>query len=103
MDKRYKLIEYRTDHIRLTQLFDLKNDPWEQYNLYDMDGTDEIVERLRGELFRLRDEWEDEGILFGQQFWQQWRLYEAAEVHGVASPKGANMAAQVSDWGTNKK
>ena len=103
MDKRYKLIEYRTEHIRLTQLFDLKNDPWEQYNLYDMAGTDEIVEKLRGELFRLRDEWDDEGILFGQQFWQQWRQYEAAEVHGVARPKGANMAAQVSDWGTNKK
>ena len=73
MDERYKLLEYRTEHIKLTQLFDLKNDPWEQYNLFEMLGSDEIVARMREKLFEMRDEWEDESVLFGQQYWQQWR------------------------------
>ena len=103
MDSRYKLIEYRTEHLKLTQLFDLENDPWETMNLFDMTGYDGITERLRKKLFEFRDEWEDEGILLGQQYWQQWRQYEDAEVHGVASPKGADMAAQAKDWGTSKK
>ena len=102
MDERYKLLEYRTEHIKLTQLFDLKNDPWEQYNLFEMLGSDEIAARMREKLFEMRDEWEDESVLFGQQYWQQWRQYEAAEVHGVAAPKGVDMAAQVNSWGTNK-
>ena len=102
MDERYKLLEYRTEHIKLTQLFGLKNDPWEQYNLFEMLGSDEIVARMREKLFEMRDEWEDESVLFGQQYWQQWRQYEAAEVHGVAAPKGVDMAAQVNSWGTNK-
>ena len=100
---KYKLIEYRTDHIKLTQLFDLENDPWERSNLYDMAGTEELTAHLRERLFALRDEWEDESILLGQQYWQQWRQYEAAEVHGVPSPMGADMRAQVNSWGTDKK
>lgn len=103
MDKRYKLIEYRTDHLKLTQLFDLKNDPWEKYNIFDMAGSGEIVDRLRAHLYELRDKWEDEGVQFGQQFWQQWRQYEEAELRGVASPMGADMIAQVRSWGTSKK
>ncbi|MBR5742016.1 MAG: hypothetical protein IKX91_05605, partial [Firmicutes bacterium] len=96
-------IEYRTENLKLTQLFDLKNDPWETMNLFDMTGYDEITERLRKKLFEFRDEWDDESILLGQQYWQQWRQYEEAAVHGVASPKGADMAAQAKDWGTSKK
>jgi len=102
MDERYKLLEYRTENIKLTQLFDLKNDPWEMYNLFDMAGTDAIVNRLRKRLFQYRDEWEDESILLGQQYWKQWRQYEDAAIHGVASPKGADMHVQVNDWGLKK-
>lgn len=103
MDERYKLLEYRTENLKLTQLFDLQNDPWEQCNLYEMSGTDEIVARLRRRMFELRDEWDDEGILFGQQYWEQYRRYEAAALHGVAGPMGSNMQNQVSSWGTEKK
>lgn len=96
---KYKLLEYRTDKLKLTQLFDLEQDPWEQYNLFDMAGTEELTQKLREKLFALRDEWEDESILLGQQYWQQWRQYEEAEVKGVAQPKGASMKAQVASWG----
>ncbi|MBQ2751416.1 MAG: sulfatase-like hydrolase/transferase [Oscillospiraceae bacterium] len=103
MDERYKLIEYRTDDLKLTQLFDLKNDPWEKNNFYDIAGYEDIAANLREKLFALRDEWEDESTIFGQQYWKQWRQYEEAAVHGVGKPKGVNMANQVKDWGTDKK
>ena len=83
--------------------FDLKNDPWEKNNFYDIAGYEEITARLRQKLFALRDEWEDESTIFGQQYWQQWRQYDEAAVHGVGRPKGSNMANQVKDWGTDKK
>jgi arylsulfatase A-like enzyme len=103
MDAQYKLIEYRTENLKLTQLFDLKNDPMETMNLFDLGLYDDVTARLRKRLLEFRDEWDDESILFGQQYWQQWRQYEAAELHGVAAPKGADMVRQVNDWGTNKK
>ena len=99
----YKLLEYRTEDIKLTQLFDLKNDPWEMYNLFGMAGSEEIVAELRQKLLKLHDEWDDESILFGQQYWQQWRQYEEAALRGVAQPMGAGMNAQVNSWGTDKK
>lgn len=102
-DGRYKLIEYRTEDLKLTQLFDLENDPWEKNNFYDIAGYEQITASLREKLFALRDEWDDESTIFGQQFWTQWRQYEAAEVKGVGKPKGSNMANQVKDWGTDKK
>lgn len=98
MDNQYKLIEYRTDKIRLTQLFDLEKDPWEINNLFDMTGYDEVVERLRGKLLEYKNTWDDESILLGQQYWQQWRQYQEAEVHGVGEPKGVSVAAQIQSW-----
>ena len=85
MDERYKLVEYRTEDLKLTQLFDLKNDPWERNNFYDIAGYEEITARLRQRLFELRDEWEDESTIFGQQYWQQWRQYDEAAVRGVSA------------------
>lgn len=102
LDGRYKLIEYRTEDLKLTQLFDLQIDPWERYNFYDIEGYDEITKRLRQRLFELRDQWDDETTLFGQQYWTQWRQYEEAAVKGMGRPKGSNMANQVKDWGTSK-
>ena len=97
-----KLIEYRTDDLRLSQLYDLERDPYETCNFYDIAGYEGITARLREELYRLRDLWGDEETIFGQQYWQQWRQYEAAEVRGMGRPKGSNMANQIQDWGTNR-
>ncbi|MEA3400760.1 MAG: sulfatase-like hydrolase/transferase [Armatimonadota bacterium] len=49
-DDRYKLIEYRTDDGRVTQLFDLAADPLETANLACAPGMENEVKRLRGEL-----------------------------------------------------
>ncbi len=102
-DERYKLIEYRSEEVKLTQLFDLKTDPWETINYYGFTGYGEITERLRKRMQEYRDEWDEEKHLYGRQYWEQWRNYEAAEVHGVDKPKGTNMQNQVSDWGIAKK
>lgn len=100
---RYKLVEYRTEDLKLSQLFDLEEDPYECCNFYDIAGYEKIAEELREELFALRDSWDDEDTIFGQQYWQQWRGYDAAALHGVGKPKGSNMANQVKDWGTDRK
>ena len=100
---KYKLIEYRSENLKLTQLFDLEADPWERDNLFDAPGYDGITAELRRELFRLRDEWEDEKNEFGRLYWEQWRRYEDAALHGVPGPKGASMSAQVGSWGTELK
>lgn len=104
-DGRYKLIEYRTENVKLTQLFDLQNDPWETRNMFDCDGYAEITARLRARIQEYREEWDEEGHLFGQQFWEQWQRYEDAALHGVGQPKGANMINQTAEWGkaTKKK
>jgi arylsulfatase A-like enzyme len=95
-DRRYKLIEYRTEDLKLTQLFDLETDPWERYNFYDIAGYEEITARLRARLFEYRDEWEDEAHTAGKQFWQAFCDYEAAAPRGVSRPKGASLAAQLA-------
>ena len=102
-DGRYKLIEYRTENLKLTQLFDLQNDPWEMQNLFDLDGYEEITARLRSRMQEYREEWGEEEHLFGRQFWEQWHRYEDAAVHGVGQPKGASMINQTSEWGKAKK
>ena len=99
MDGKYKLIEYRTDKLKLTQLFDLENDPMEMANLFDIDGYESITNRLRERLFELRDEWGDKSTLAGRQFWQQYDLYEKARLEGVAHPKGSNFFSMTKEWG----
>ena len=56
----FKLVEYRTEDLKLSQLFDLEADPWEMCNFYDIAGYENITEELRHELFALRDSWDDE-------------------------------------------
>lgn len=102
-DGRYKLIEYRTENLKLTLLFDLQNDPWETRNLFDTPGYESITARLRTRMQEYRDEWEEDKHLFGQQYWEQWRRYEDAALHGVGQPKGANMVNQTAEWGKAKK
>ena len=99
----YKLIEYRTNELKLTQLFNLKDDPMETNNLFGVQGYEQITAHLREKMFALRDEWEDEKDELGAHFWAQWRKYEEAALPNMGGPKGASMKNQVSDWGTDKK
>ncbi len=94
-DERYKLVEYRTEDLRLTQLFDLHADPWEMNNFYDIPGYEQITDRLRTLLFKYRDEWSDEQHKYGAHYWQTWRNYEAAAIPGADKPKGNNLAMQM--------
>ena len=94
----WKLLEYRSEQVKLTQLFNLNEDPWEMNNMAGTNAGIGIVARLRERMAAFRDEWQEEENLFGQLYWQQYRQYEAAEVHGVPGPKGANMQNQINDW-----
>ncbi|MDP6490419.1 MAG: sulfatase-like hydrolase/transferase [Kiritimatiellia bacterium] len=72
-DHRHKLIEYAVEgRDRQTQLFDLVNDPWELTNLADNPNHADTIDRLRKELFRLRDEWDDQTHELGQTFWSRY-------------------------------
>ncbi|CAG7659045.1 sulfatase-like hydrolase/transferase [Paenibacillus allorhizosphaerae] len=94
-DKRYKLLEYRTEHVKLTQLFDLELDPLEMNNFFDVDGYREISHRLRIRLLQLRDEWEDEAHPTGKHFWDVYRAYEdALTPNPERSPNRKNVAGQ---------
>ena len=63
---RYKLIEYAVSGKRTTQLFDLQADPWEVNNLGRDAACAGHVERLRRQLQRWKDEWDDPG----ENFWR---------------------------------
>lgn len=68
-DGRCKLIEYVVGGERMTQLFDLARDPWERENLAGRPGQAGTTQRLRKELLRHRDEWEDRATPWGAMFW----------------------------------
>jgi len=69
-DDRYKLIEY-TGPIRKTQLFDLIQDPLERHDLARQAEQAATVTRLRRELVRCRDLWDDRRHPLGQTFWER--------------------------------
>jgi arylsulfatase A-like enzyme len=52
-----KLIEYSVNGVRTTQLFDLKNDPWEMKNLADDPAHSEQLKALRAKLETLQKEY----------------------------------------------
>lgn len=68
-NERYKLIEY-AGKVNDTELFDLITDPYETSNLFGKDGYKEIVDNMRKELFKLRDEWDDRSHPMGKTFWK---------------------------------
>lgn len=70
-DERHKLIEYRSGALSRTQLFDIAGDPDELHDLYGTPGTEETTQRLRGELARFRDEWDDLSHPTGRAFWER--------------------------------
>ena len=102
-DGRYKLIEYRTENLKLTQLFDLEKDPYETMNFFDFNGYEEITKRLRARMKEYASEWNEKDHIYGKQFWEAYDRYESAELHGVDKPKGASMANQTAEWGKAKK
>jgi len=56
-DARYKLIHY--DHIDEWELFDLERDPHEMRSVYADPAYADVVERMKGELRRLREQYRD--------------------------------------------
>jgi arylsulfatase A-like enzyme len=68
-DTRYKLIEYVVEGQRTTQLFDLRDDPWETHNLADDPRHADTISRLRAELERHRDALDDNQPDQGALFW----------------------------------
>ncbi|MHC4981774.1 MAG: sulfatase-like hydrolase/transferase [Planctomycetota bacterium] len=58
-DGRWKLIEYVVDGERTTQLFDLQADPFELANLAGEPDFSRHLRRLRSQLVRWRDEFDD--------------------------------------------
>ena len=69
-DRTHKLIEYVVEgEHTMTQLFDLDADPWELTNLADDPALAETVARLRADLCRWRDEWDDPASPWGETFW----------------------------------
>ena len=55
---RYSLMHFYND-IDEWELFDLKKDPQQLHNLYGQPGTERITARLRKELVRLQEQYED--------------------------------------------
>ena len=69
-DDRWKLIEYVVNgRHSMTQLFDLQHDPLERNNLAADPAHREVLARLRREMLRLRDEWDDRATGWGRTFW----------------------------------
>ena len=72
-DQQYKLIEYvvKRNH-SMTQLFDLKNDPWELYNLATNAEYKDKITELREKMYILRNEWDDQKSRWGKRFWRNY-------------------------------
>ena len=56
--KRYKLIYFYGEHNHW-ELFDLKNDPNEMSNIYNLNKYPELIKELKVELIRLRELYSD--------------------------------------------
>ena len=63
-DERFKIIEYKVDDVRTTQLFDLRNDPGEINNLADNDEYAGELTRLRKELIKWKTEMGDTSVFW---------------------------------------
>lgn len=68
----YKLIEYRTDKITATQLFNLKDDPYEMNNIDDNENETDIIKNLRERLIYYRDLYDDAEHRMGKRFWDRY-------------------------------
>ncbi len=81
-ERRYKLIEYVVDgRHTVTQLFDLREDPFELHDLAADPAHAETLSRLRTELLRLRAEWDDTDTPWSRTFWDGYENTHAEETH----------------------
>ncbi|MEX1016430.1 MAG: sulfatase-like hydrolase/transferase [Phycisphaeraceae bacterium] len=80
-DGKHKLIEYVMDDHRRTQLFDLEHDPWETTDRSSDPANAALLKRLRREMLRWRDEFNDNWPTQGGVFWQG---YAPDEAPGIA-------------------
>ena len=72
-NRSHKLVEYAVrDCRRQTQLFDLRDDPWETRNLFGEPGTDAVVADLREEIQRYRQRWESGHTERSARFWERY-------------------------------
>ncbi|MGI5963827.1 MAG: sulfatase-like hydrolase/transferase [Lawsonibacter sp.] len=72
-DRRYKLIEYRFQKVKVTQLFDLEMDPYETRNLADDPAYQDIRLRLTQRLQECGDSPEEQRHKAGKTFWGRYR------------------------------
>ena len=73
-DDNYKLIEYRNgdnEEDKWTFLYDIKNDPWETYNLANDEKYAPKIQEMRQRLLKHRDDWEEQAHPWGKDFWQR--------------------------------
>lgn len=68
----YKLIEYRTDKIRETQLFNLKTDPTETNDLSGTADYRDILDSLKRKMLEFKTESGDESHRIGREFWKNY-------------------------------
>lgn len=71
-DYRYKLIEYKCEDLRRTQLFDLQSDPWEKHDLAYEEEMQPVIQRLRGELRAYSERTGDAGTDEGRRYWTEY-------------------------------
>lgn len=71
-DQRYKLIEYRTEDLNKTQLFDLQQDPQETNDLSGDSAQADLIKALRQRLQQWRTDWEDSGHRMSETFWSRY-------------------------------
>ncbi len=70
-DERFKLIEYRNEGVKETQLFDLENDPFEKENLAGKAEYKEKEDYLRSKLVETSVELKDNTHYIGKNFWNR--------------------------------
>ncbi len=70
--RQYKLIEYRTENLKKTQLFDLISDPDEICDLFADDSYSEVIAELKDILMSYRASWEDTGHVMSKEFWSRY-------------------------------
>ncbi|MCI6706288.1 MULTISPECIES: sulfatase/phosphatase domain-containing protein [Eisenbergiella] len=68
----YKLIEYRTDKMRRTQLFDMEKDPYEQDDLSEEEGLAEVRRSLALLLEDYNEKLDDCRHRIGREFWKNY-------------------------------
>lgn len=76
-DGKYKLLEYKYQDLRRTQLFDLENDPYETNDLRYLPEMQETVKRMREELWKYAVESDDVKSEEGKRFWTDYLRVDA--------------------------